>query len=92
MLVTYVVPLAALAATYARVGVELWGSKAIGERTAGQEESARSKRKVRRKNAKQLKTVYFLRWPIWVCVAFEVIIGSNLACQSQNGNGIAFEI
>ena len=47
MLTTYIAPLPALAATYTRVGVELWGSKAIGERTAGQEETAKSKRRVR---------------------------------------------
>jgi len=44
--VTYVIPLAVLAVTYTRVGVELWGSKTIGERTAGQDDSLRSKRKV----------------------------------------------
>jgi len=47
LLVTYIVPLVALAVTYARVGMELWGSRAIGERTAGQDESAKSKRKVK---------------------------------------------
>jgi len=46
MIVTYVVPLAALAITYTRVGVELWGHKSIGERTASQDETLRSKRKV----------------------------------------------
>ena len=44
--VTYVIPLAVLAVTYTRVGVELWGSKTIGERTAGQDETLKSKRKV----------------------------------------------
>ena len=45
LLVTYVVPLAALGVTYTVVGIELWGSKAIGERTPGQDESAKSKRR-----------------------------------------------
>ena len=44
--VTYVVPLAVVAVTYTRVGVELWGSKTIGERTKGQDETLKSKRKV----------------------------------------------
>ena len=44
--VNYVIPLAVLAVTYTRVGVELWGSKTIGERTAGQDETLKSKRKV----------------------------------------------
>lgn len=46
MLVNYVVPLVALAVTYARVGFELWGSQAIGERTANHDETVKSKRKV----------------------------------------------
>jgi len=44
--VTYVIPLVMVAVTYTRVGFELWGSKTIGERTAGQDETLRSKRKV----------------------------------------------
>jgi len=44
--VTYVVPLTVLAVTYTCVGLELWGSKTIGERTAGQDETLKSKRKV----------------------------------------------
>jgi len=44
--VTYAIPLAVLAVTYTTVGLELWGSKTIGERTAGQDETLKSKRKV----------------------------------------------
>ena len=48
MLVTYFVPLAILSLAYIRVGMELWGSKTIGEYTGSrQEEALRSKRKVR---------------------------------------------
>ena len=43
---TYVIPLAALTVTYTRVGVKLWGSKTIGERTTRHDETLRSKRKV----------------------------------------------
>ena len=46
MLVTYFVPLAILCLAYIRVGVELWGSKTIGEYSTRQEETLRSKRKV----------------------------------------------
>ena len=48
LVATYLAPLTAIAVTYTRVGVELWGSKAIGERTTGQEETTKSKRKVSR--------------------------------------------
>ena len=48
MLVNYFIPLGILAGTYARVGCELWGSRAIGEYTSRQEENVRSKRKVSR--------------------------------------------
>jgi len=45
-MVNYVIPLAALAVTYARVGNELWGSQAVGERTPAQDEAIKAKRKV----------------------------------------------
>ena len=46
MLVNYFLPLLILAVTYSRVGVELWGSRAIGENTVKQAESVRNKRRV----------------------------------------------
>lgn len=46
MIVTYVLPLVTLTVTYARVGMELWGSRAIGENTPVQYERIRSKRRV----------------------------------------------
>ena len=46
MLVTYFAPLMALGVTYIRVGFELWGSQAIGERTTAQVENVKSKRRV----------------------------------------------
>lgn len=49
LIVTYFLPLLALAITYARVGKQLWGSQAIGERTPGQEETIRTKRRVGRR-------------------------------------------
>ena len=35
-----------LTVTYSRVGIELWGSQAIGEETTVQHDSVKSKRKV----------------------------------------------
>lgn len=46
LIVTYVLPLVTLTVTYARVGFELWGSRAIGENTPVQYERIRSKRRV----------------------------------------------
>jgi len=46
LIATYVIPLAVLAVTYTRVGVELWGHQSIGERTPSQIETLKSKRKV----------------------------------------------
>ncbi|KAH9425964.1 Substance-K receptor [Dermatophagoides pteronyssinus] len=46
LLVTYMLPIASMSYTYFRVGRELWGSQSIGECTAKQMESIKSKRKV----------------------------------------------
>ncbi|XP_035824812.1 tachykinin-like peptides receptor 99D isoform X2 [Aplysia californica] len=46
MVVNYFVPMITLAATYLRIGWELWGSQAIGEAVPMQAERIRSKRKV----------------------------------------------
>lgn len=46
LLVTYMLPIFSMIYTYFRVGKELWGSQSIGECTAKQMESIKSKRKV----------------------------------------------
>ncbi|KAH9419754.1 Substance-K receptor [Dermatophagoides pteronyssinus] len=46
LLVTYMLPIASMSYTYFRVGRELWGSQSIGECTAKQMESIKSKRKI----------------------------------------------
>ncbi|XP_078053409.1 tachykinin-like peptides receptor 99D isoform X1 [Augochlora pura] len=46
MILTYFLPIGSMTFTYARIGLELWGSQSIGENTAGQLESIRSKRRV----------------------------------------------
>ncbi|XP_046143236.1 tachykinin-like peptides receptor 99D isoform X5 [Osmia bicornis bicornis] len=43
---TYFLPIGSMTFTYARIGLELWGSQSIGENTAGQLESIRSKRRI----------------------------------------------
>ncbi|XP_065351029.1 tachykinin-like peptides receptor 86C isoform X2 [Cloeon dipterum] len=45
-IVTYVVPMVAMAGCYSAMGRELWGSRSIGELTQRQIDSIRSKRKV----------------------------------------------
>lgn len=47
LVVTYVVPIASMTFTYARIGIELWGSQSIGECTQRQMENIKSKRRVR---------------------------------------------
>ncbi|RLU19160.1 hypothetical protein DMN91_007717 [Ooceraea biroi] len=47
MILTYFLPIGSMTFTYARVGLELWGSQSIGEATARQLENIRSKRRVR---------------------------------------------
>ena len=46
MLLTYVVPILAMAGCYSRMGLVLWGSKDIGELSQRQAHSISAKRKV----------------------------------------------
>ena len=46
MILTYFLPMAMMSATYAAIGRELWGQRAIGEATAAQKEGIKSKRRV----------------------------------------------
>ncbi|ALC47771.1 Takr99D [Drosophila busckii] len=45
-ILTYFLPIISMTVTYSRVGIELWGSKTIGEYTPRQVENVRSKRRV----------------------------------------------
>ena len=47
--VNYFVPFVWLTVIYARVGIELWGSRYIGEYNTQQAENVKSKRRVRTK-------------------------------------------
>ncbi|XP_022703771.1 tachykinin-like peptides receptor 99D isoform X1 [Varroa jacobsoni] len=46
LIVTYIIPMQAMAFTYFRVGRELWGQQSIGEVTRKQTEAINSKRKI----------------------------------------------
>lgn len=46
MFLTYFLPIGSMTFTYARVGLELWGSQSIGECTQRQLDNIKSKRKV----------------------------------------------
>ncbi|EDV94640.1 tachykinin-like peptides receptor 99D isoform X2 [Drosophila grimshawi] len=46
LVLTYLLPIVSMTVTYSRVGIELWGSKTIGEYTPRQVENVRSKRRV----------------------------------------------
>ena len=48
MILTYFLPMAIMTALYAAIGRELWGQQAIGEATAVQVDSIKSKRRVRK--------------------------------------------
>ncbi|XP_032513055.2 tachykinin-like peptides receptor 99D isoform X1 [Danaus plexippus] len=46
MVLTYFLPITSMTYTYAKVGIELWGSKSIGECTQRQLDNVKSKRRV----------------------------------------------
>ncbi|KAJ8973787.1 hypothetical protein NQ317_013182 [Molorchus minor] len=45
LIITYVVPILSMTYTYARIGLELWGSQSIGECTQRQMDNIKSKRR-----------------------------------------------
>lgn len=45
-ILTYFLPIGSMTFTYARVGLELWGSQSIGECTQRQLDNVKSKRRV----------------------------------------------
>ncbi|KAJ8980735.1 hypothetical protein NQ317_011383, partial [Molorchus minor] len=47
LIITYVVPILSMTYTYARIGLELWGSQSIGECTQRQMDNIKSKRRHR---------------------------------------------
>ncbi|XP_018575891.1 tachykinin-like peptides receptor 99D [Anoplophora glabripennis] len=46
LVITYLVPILSMMYTYARIGIELWGSQSIGECTQRQMENIKSKRRI----------------------------------------------
>ena len=46
MMLTYFLPMAIMIGLYSAIGLELWGQQAIGEATAVQADSIKSKRRV----------------------------------------------
>ena len=57
--VNYVVPFVWLTVMYARVGIELWGSRYIGEYNTQQAENVKSKRRVRTTLRNRKENVWF---------------------------------
>ncbi|XP_055377131.1 tachykinin-like peptides receptor 99D isoform X2 [Condylostylus longicornis] len=62
MFLTYFIPIGSMSYTYARVGLELWGSQSIGECTHRQLENIKSKRRV----VKMMMVVVFIFGVCWL--------------------------
>ncbi|XP_059616176.1 tachykinin-like peptides receptor 99D [Phlebotomus argentipes] len=62
MFLTYFLPIGSMTFTYARVGLELWGSQSIGECTQRQLENIKSKRRV----VKMMMTVVLIFAVCWL--------------------------
>ena len=62
MILTYFLPMIVMCYTYSRVGLELWGSRAIGETSQAQTESIKSKRKVSSRQKDQFILI-LSNWP-----------------------------
>lgn len=81
IVVNYFAPLTALGVTYAVVGCQLWGSQTIGERTPGQEETIRSKRRV----VKMLIAVVAIFGVCWLPMHLYFIVGNFFPIGSLDG-------
>ena len=51
LIMNYIFPLVTLSVTYTRVGIEQWGSRAIGEDISMQHDRVKTKRKVKKISA-----------------------------------------
>uniref|UniRef100_A0A182F7J9 G-protein coupled receptors family 1 profile domain-containing protein n=1 Tax=Anopheles albimanus TaxID=7167 RepID=A0A182F7J9_ANOAL len=72
MVLTYFLPIGSMTYTYARVGLELWGSKSIGECTQRQLDNIKSKRRV----VKMMMIVVIIFAVCWLPFHFYFIITS----------------
>lgn len=65
MFLTYFLPIGSMTFTYARVGIELWGSQSIGECTQRQLDNIKSKRRVSTLTSKIQYIAYNIRSVLW---------------------------
>lgn len=70
LVLNYVFPLITLTVTYTRVGIELWGSQAIGEQTSVQTIRVKSKRKVNTGLLNLPAPPLNVGSPFWVCLCW----------------------
>ncbi|KAJ8318638.1 hypothetical protein KUTeg_003729 [Tegillarca granosa] len=86
MAVTYVLPMTTLAITYTRIGIELWGSRAIGEYTPVQYERNKSKRRV----VKMMIVVVVIFGICWFPYHLYFILASTTDIANQKNIQLAF--
>ncbi|XP_067616737.1 tachykinin-like peptides receptor 99D isoform X2 [Eurosta solidaginis] len=79
MLFTYILPIILMTATYSRVGIKLWGSKAIGEYTPRQVENVKSKRRV----VKMMMVVVLIFAVCWLPFHIYFIVTSYYPALTQ---------
>lgn len=93
MFLTYFLPIGSMTFTYARVGLELWGSQSIGECTQRQLDNIKSKRKVswqskwKRKRQTTTTTTFACYWGAW----HENVMSSFL-CINWRRNKLSYKL
>lgn len=83
LFVTYVVPIVSMTFTYARIGIELWGSQSIGECTQRQMDNIKSKRRVSIKYKK--KTDFLLKYVADFDSQFRILFMFVLLYSDRSG-------
>lgn len=76
LVITYLVPILSMTYTYARIGIELWGSQSIGECTQRQMENIKSKRRVSQYllHVWKFYSYRIYNLVVFICTLFSLII------------------
>lgn len=90
MFLTYFLPIGSMTYTYARVGIELWGSQSIGECTQRQLDNIKSKRRVSIDGMVHLRLKFSYYIPWYMIEVFLKQLKKNISLWTKKKNTLLF--